>query len=138
MGNSGLEVGNYLIAKPLPVGNILIADTRRTGLGLVPGHRQPALPVLGAADPQCRHLIRVGVPGPRRRFLDGSRHYTLTLDADPPAGQFWSVTTYDNRTRTMIGNDQQRASISSYAGLWAATRTGPAIFISGPPPRPAP
>ena len=29
MGNSVPGVGNYLIAKPLPVGNILIADSQR-------------------------------------------------------------------------------------------------------------
>jgi hypothetical protein len=50
-------------------------------------------------------------------YLDGTNHYTLHLAADPPARQFWSLTTYDARTRAMINNTQGRASISSYQNL---------------------
>jgi hypothetical protein len=38
-------------------------------------------------------------------FLDGSKTYKLMLQSDPPAKLFWSVTIYDNRTRSMIDTD---------------------------------
>ena len=47
-------------------------------------------------------------------YLDGSGTYQLTLHEPPPAKQFWSITIYDNRTRSMIDNDQHRAGISTY------------------------
>jgi hypothetical protein len=50
-------------------------------------------------------------------FLDGSKTYKLTLQADPPAKLFWSVTIYDNRTRSMIDTDQQKAGLSTYSIL---------------------
>jgi hypothetical protein len=50
-------------------------------------------------------------------FLDGKNTYKLTLAGDPPAERFWSVTIYDNRTRSMIDTDQQLAGLSSYSNL---------------------
>lgn len=50
-------------------------------------------------------------------FLDGTNSYKLTLATDPPAERFWSVTIYDNRTRSMIDTDQRRAGLSSYSKL---------------------
>jgi hypothetical protein len=53
----------------------------------------------------------------KRRFLQGDNTYRLHLDAKPPAKAFWSVTIYDNRTRSMIDTDQQRAGRSSLSDL---------------------
>lgn len=50
-------------------------------------------------------------------FLDGAKNYRLRVDANPPARQFWSVTVYDNRTRSMIDTDQQRAGLSGHDNL---------------------
>jgi hypothetical protein len=50
-------------------------------------------------------------------FLDGSNTYRLALAANPPAERFWSLTIYDNRTRSMIDTDQQLAGLSSYTNL---------------------
>jgi hypothetical protein len=50
-------------------------------------------------------------------FLQGGNTYVLHLDAKPPAKAFWSVTIYDNRTRSMIDTDQQRAGRSSLSDL---------------------
>ena len=52
----------------------------------------------------------VGADG---EWLDGGRDYTLTVPAQPPAKQFWSVTVYDAATRCLIDNDQQRGDRGS-------------------------
>jgi len=50
-------------------------------------------------------------------FLNGANTYKLSLASSPPAERFWSITIYDNRTRSMIDTDQQRAGLSSYSDL---------------------
>jgi hypothetical protein len=50
-------------------------------------------------------------------FLDGSQAYRLTLEDDPPARLFWSLTLYDNRTRSMIDTDQQIAALGTHSLL---------------------
>ena len=50
-------------------------------------------------------------------YLDGGKSYKYTLQPNPPAKQFWSLAIYDNRTRSMIDTDQQRAELSSYSTL---------------------
>lgn len=37
-------------------------------------------------------------------YFDGGKKYRLTIPANAPAEQFWSLTLYDNATRTMIKN----------------------------------
>jgi hypothetical protein len=50
-------------------------------------------------------------------FLQGDRAYKLHVAAGTPAKAFWSVTIYDNRTRSMIDTDQQRAGRGSLSNL---------------------
>jgi hypothetical protein len=50
-------------------------------------------------------------------FLEGGNTYCLRLDTAPPAKAFWSATVYDNRTRSMIDTDQERAGRSSHSPL---------------------
>jgi hypothetical protein len=50
-------------------------------------------------------------------FLQGGKTYILHVDAGTPAKAFWSVTIYDNRTRSMIDTDQQRAGRGSLSNL---------------------
>jgi hypothetical protein len=50
-------------------------------------------------------------------YLQGGNAYQLRVDAHPPAKAFWSVTIYDNRTRSMIDTDQQRAGRGSLSDL---------------------
>lgn len=47
-------------------------------------------------------------------YLDGAKHYTLTVPANVPAVDFWSVTVYNSQTRSMIQNPVGRPSISTY------------------------
>jgi hypothetical protein len=50
-------------------------------------------------------------------FLDGAKTYRLHVAAGTPAKAFWSITIYDNRTRSMIDTDQQRAGRGSLSNL---------------------
>jgi hypothetical protein len=48
--------------------------------------------------------------------LDGARSYRVTLPPDIPAARFWSLTLYDNETRSMLQTPQRfpRAGSQSY------------------------
>ncbi len=50
------------------------------------------------------------------RTLDGGERYRLVLPPDIPAGRFWSVTVYDNQTRSMLDTPQRfpRAGSQDY------------------------
>ena len=49
------------------------------------------------------------------QWLDGANHYTLTIPANPPAKDFWSIILYDAHNRSMIQNKQFRWGVNSYA-----------------------
>ncbi len=50
--------------------------------------------------------------------FDGSKIYRVTLPPDVPANDFWSLTLYDNQTRSMLQTDQQFPGIdNNKAGL---------------------
>ncbi len=50
------------------------------------------------------------------RALDGGTYYRLVLPPDIPAAKFWSVTVYDNQTRSMLDTPQRfpRAGSQGY------------------------
>ena len=47
--------------------------------------------------------------------LDGGRTYKITLPGPVPAKQFWSLTAYDNQTRSLLETDQKTAGLDSHA-----------------------
>jgi hypothetical protein len=47
------------------------------------------------------------------KWFDGGKTYKLTVPANPPAKQFWSLTIYDTYDRVGIDNKTQNADISS-------------------------
>ncbi len=47
-------------------------------------------------------------------WLDGSKAYKLRVPANVPVEEFWSITVYDNATRSMTQNKENRAAVSSY------------------------
>jgi hypothetical protein len=51
-----------------------------------------------------------------QEFFDGARSYTVTLPPDIPEARFWSLTLYDNQTRSMLVTPQRypRAGSQSY------------------------
>ena len=40
------------------------------------------------------------------RYLDGAQNYKLTIPANVPAKDFWSLVVYDPQTRLMLQTDQ--------------------------------
>ncbi len=51
-----------------------------------------------------------------KEYFDGSKTYTVTLPPDVPEVRFWSLTLYDNQTRSMLATPQRypRAGSQSY------------------------
>lgn len=54
-------------------------------------------------------------------WLTGEHTYKIHLPKDVPAGMFWSLTTYDNETRSMIQNEVGRPLVGSVHGAKANT-----------------
>lgn len=50
-------------------------------------------------------------------WLDGGKNYKLSVPANPPAKQFWSMTIYDIDSRCLIDNPQRKADLSSRQNL---------------------
>lgn len=50
-------------------------------------------------------------------WLTGANNYKLTVPANPPVKDFWSVTVYDATTRSMIDNAQHISGRDSYQNL---------------------
>ena len=71
--------------------------------------------------------------------LDGAKTYRLTLPADIPAARFWSVTLYDNQTRSMLETPQRfpRAGSQSYPTPAATAADDGTTTITFGPERPA-
>lgn len=58
-----------------------------------------------------------------KHYLDGAKTYKVTLPKGIPAANFWSLTLYDNQTRSMLDTPQQfpRAGSQSYPSPSAGT-----------------
>ena len=50
-------------------------------------------------------------------WLDGGKNYRLRVPANVPVKEFWSVTVYDNLTRSMVQTDTNKSALSSYDKL---------------------
>ena len=68
----------------------------------------------------------------RGQALDGSRTYTLTLPPNVPAKYFWSLTLYDNQTRSMLQTDQRFPSVLSGQKGLLRNRDGSITLHFGP------
>ena len=68
-------------------------------------------------------------------WLDGRHQYEVVVPKDSPAKQFWSITVYDNDTRTLIQNDQGKSDVSSVqSGLKVEPDGSTKVFVGGSPP----
>ncbi len=70
----------------------------------------------------------------RGRPLDGRKTYSMTLPADAPVADFWSVVVYDNQTRSMLQTDQAFPSLSSERGKLQKNPDGSVTLYFGPKP----
>ncbi len=67
--------------------------------------------------------------------LIGSRHYTLTMPANPPAKTFWSAVIYDVNTRTMLINKSANPIASSRTNLKQETDGSVVLHFSPEKPQ---
>ena len=74
-----------------------------------------------------------------KEFLDGSKSYTVTLPADIPQARFWSLTLYDNQTRSMLITPQRypRAGSQAYPSPAAVANPDGSTTIHVGPEQPA-
>src|SRR5262249_12525071 len=73
------------------------------------------------------------------RPFDGAKTYNVRLPAKIPAGKFWSLTVYDNQTRSMLQTPQRfpRAGSQSFPSPAAVSETDDSTIIYFGPRRPA-
>jgi hypothetical protein len=70
-----------------------------------------------------------------KNYFDGAKTYKLTLPKDIPAAKFWSLTLYDNQTRSMLQTPQRspRAGSQTYPSPAAvANADGSTTVYFGP------
>jgi hypothetical protein len=70
-----------------------------------------------------------------KNYFDGAKAYKLTLPKDIPAAKFWSLTLYDNQTRSMLQTPQRspRAGSQTYPSPAAvANADGSTTVYFGP------
>jgi hypothetical protein len=70
-------------------------------------------PSMASFGPESRSDAAVTFRDRRGQLLDGGRTYAVTLPADVPAAYFWSMTLYDDETRSMLQTGQRFPSILS-------------------------
>lgn len=70
--------------------------------------------------------------------FDGAKTYKVTLPKDIPAAKFWSLTLYDNQTRSMLQTPQlfPRAGSQSYPGPAAKPDADGSVTVTFSPQRP--
>ncbi|HKE01550.1 MAG TPA: DUF1254 domain-containing protein [Planctomycetota bacterium] len=74
----------------------------------------------------------------KKEYLDGSKTYRITLPKDIPAKAFWSLTLYDNQTRSMLQTDQRypRAGSQSYPTPAAVAEANGSMVLYMAPKKP--
>ena len=67
-----------------------------------------------------------------REWLKGEMSYRLRVPPDVPASLFWSAVCYDNRTRTLIDTDQQKATVGKKTEGHRVNEDGSVDVLFGP------
>jgi hypothetical protein len=98
----------------------------------------------GITPAMCMRLTNVGsqyllanVDSAGEPF-DGAKSYRLRLPKDIPAARFWSLTVYDNQTRSMLQTDQRypRAGSQMYPSPAAEAESDGITVVNFSPTRP--
>jgi hypothetical protein len=72
-----------------------------------------ASPAMFRRDASAGSLYWLGLRDKTGAYLDGGKHYRLTVPLPVPGKLFWSVTVYDTGSRSQIRTDQNRAALRS-------------------------
>jgi hypothetical protein len=74
-----------------------------------------------------------------KNFFDGAKTYKVTLPKGVPAEKFWSLTVYDNQTRSMLDTPQRhpRAGSQSYPSPAAEPNADGSTTVYFSPSEPA-
>jgi hypothetical protein len=99
----------------------------------------------GITPAMCMRLTNIGSQYLGNFFdskgvaFDGAKTYKLVLPANIPAAKFWSVTLYDNQTRSMLATPQRypRAGSQSYPTPAATANADGTYTIYFSPKKPA-
>ncbi|HTO54744.1 MAG TPA: DUF1254 domain-containing protein [Myxococcota bacterium] len=72
-----------------------------------------ASPAMFRRKPGGGSLYWLGLRDAKGEYLDGGKNYKLTVPLPVPGKLFWSVTVYDNDTRSQIATKQGKAALRS-------------------------
>jgi hypothetical protein len=74
-----------------------------------------------------------------KNYFDGAKTYKVTLPKDIPAAKFWSLTLYDNQTRSMLQTPQRspRAGSQTYPSPAAVPNSDGSTTVYFGPTKPA-
>lgn len=70
-------------------------------------------PTIFRRDEKAGSLYWLGLRDAEDKYLDGGRNYKLLIPLPVPANLFWSVTVYDNATRSEIVTNENKAALRS-------------------------
>ena len=141
-----LWVGGYTFETPPPlVTDEGIKPFPATGIRKLHSRTSFLYAATGITPAMCMRLTGVGsqylmaVRDANGDPLDGTRNYEITLPADIPAARFWSITLYDNQTRSMLETPQRfpRAGSQSFPTPAATANDDGSTTVTFGPERPS-
>jgi len=94
-----------------------------------------ASPAMFRRDAGAGSLYWLGLRDRTGAYVDGAKTYKLTVPLPVPARLFWSLTVYDNQSRSEIDTDQGKAALRSMFEL--KDKTGSAVDLFFGPKAPA-
>lgn len=74
-------------------------------------------PAMFNRSPGAGSLYWLGIKDNTGAYLDGGKTYKLTVPLPVPGKLFWSITIYDNESRSEIATDQNKAALRSLTEL---------------------
>jgi hypothetical protein len=141
-----LWVGGYTFETPPPlVTKEGIKPLPATGVRKLHSRTSFLYAATGITPAMCMRLTGIGsqylmsVKDADGNPLDGGKTYRVTLPPDIPAARFWSLTAYDNETRSMLQTPQRfpRAGSQSYPTPAATADSDGSTTVVFGPERPA-